>query len=231
MKLQCAAPDCDEWFEFEEGRPGRPQIYHHATCARRAANLANAARRKAGIAPSPKRRGKATGKAHWEIHDGQPWYILPDGRRRRGEWRVCQYENCPRLGEPFSYTASQGTGEYCSRSCSNKAFKPHRHRRGEDHPAWKGGRTVNREGYVSIRVNGEYVAEHRHVMEQHLGRSLRPGETVHHKNGVKDDNRLDNLELRGGPHGKGQAAKDLVAYAKEILALYEPGHWDANLKP
>jgi hypothetical protein len=59
-------------------------------------------------------------------------------------------------------------------------------------------------------------------MSRHLGRELYPGETVHHKNGVRDDNRLENLELWSSSHPHGQRVEDKVAWAKEILALYAP---------
>jgi hypothetical protein len=58
-------------------------------------------------------------------------------------------------------------------------------------------------------------------MEECLGRELRGEENVHHINGVRDDNRLENLELWSSSQPPGQRVADKVAWAKEILALYE----------
>jgi HNH endonuclease len=92
---------------------------------------------------------------------------------------------------------------------------------------WKGGRTRHKAGYVMVRApdhpragRSPYVFEHVLVAEQLLGRYLPPGESIHHRNGVRDDNRPENLELRTKPQPSGIWVSDAIAWARELLERY-----------
>jgi hypothetical protein len=98
----------------------------------------------------------------------------------------------------------------------------------ESNSNWKGGRSRHKAGYVIVRVPDHpragkhpYVFEHILVAEDLLGRYLLDGETVHHRNGVRDDNRPENLELWTRPQPAGIRVSDALAWAHEIIERYE----------
>lgn len=93
---------------------------------------------------------------------------------------------------------------------------PMRGKKGTTCPNWKGGIVTHDRGYLyeyhplhPYALSAGYVAQHRLVMEYHLGRLLEPKEVVHHKNGDVTDNRIENLELL-----KNQSEHMAVAHSK-----------------
>lgn len=81
-------------------------------------------------------------------------------------------------------------------------------------------------GYNIIKIGfgkgaKDWIKHHRYIMEEHLNRKLQSFENVHHINGVKTDNRLENLELWITSQPKGQRISDLIEYAEWILKTYK----------
>jgi hypothetical protein len=89
---------------------------------------------------------------------------------------------------------------------------------------------VEKRGYAWVsRKNGIKRAEHRVVMEMMIGRELLPDENVHHINGVRHDNRPENLELWSTLQPPGQRIDQKVDYAWELIRRYDPQHIRENL--
>jgi hypothetical protein len=137
-----------------------------------------------------------------------------DAEGRRKKCHACRQRKVPCKSERchrYVYAGSRHSG-YC-KSCLNML---------ELNPNWRGGRIRHQQGYIMLRQpDGSYIFEHRIVMEQVLNRPLEPYENVHHKNGVRHDNRPENLELWTTYQPRGQRVSDLVQWARQILQQYD----------
>lgn len=125
-----------------------------------------------------------------------------DAQGRHRGYKI--WVECPNCGKgrwvrEYNSRAKTFTG-FC-----NKCHAQYTTGQFDKHSAWKGGRTL-RNGYIEVKLRPDdpfypmakksgYIREHRLIMARHLGRCLNPWEIVHHKNGIPDDNRLENLEL------------------------------------
>ncbi len=145
---------------------------------------------------------------------------------QRDERKRCSLTNCERISEE--------TGGLC---CAHSQRKRKNGDPGADKPIIVRGarRYIDSDGYVVLRADGHpngskngSIFEHVRVMSDHIGRPLNPGETVHHKYGVRDDNRIENLELWSGNHPRGARVADHIRWALNVLDQYgtDPKAWE-----
>lgn len=94
---------------------------------------------------------------------------------------------CRKIVNRKKSVVEKSNKHFCSSSCYRKV--------GGNNPRWKGGKTFDRDGYVTLWMPSGKIKEHRLVIEKRLGRKLRKNEVVHHKNENKSDNRACNLQI------------------------------------
>jgi hypothetical protein len=104
-------------------------------------------------------------------------------------------------------------------SCANK-IRPQTSRTGLTNQS--GYVLERRVGHPRAKKSGHYVWQHHLVMEDHIGRYLLDGENVHHLNGVRDDNRIENLELWTKPQPSGVRLGDALDWAEHLIRTHKP---------
>lgn len=125
-------------------------------------------------------------KIDWPVEQMRTWYEV-------------ERKTVAEIGLLLGYSS-----KVVNKACKRLGFQMRRRgpKSGPEHPGWKGGRIVDKAGYILVHSpdhphsnSGGYVREHRLVCEQILGRPLLPTEVVHHKNDDPADNRPENLQV------------------------------------
>lgn len=216
-QLPCAVKDC-----FHEvaargwcsGHYQRWQAYGDVQ-AEKPLQIQHSPRRKCNI---PKCNRMSVGRGYCSTHHARLMRgNLQPNRPIRQVYRdggpLCAVLDCGRKSGTARYCAmhARRVNKYGAPGPAGYQRAPHGKRR------W-----IDGNGYIHVSSGDSRfgIMEHRLVMERKLGRQLFPDERVHHKNGDRANNQLDNLELWSNSHPPGQRVEDKVKWAKEILERY-----------
>lgn len=157
------------------------------------------------------------------------WTLINFSRMKenQGQFWVARC-SCGFEGERQLCQIRSGKTNKC-RECRNKELsKMSTFAIGEKAPNWKGGKSTTRQGYIVLSGHKGHpnankkglIKEHTLIMSNSLGRPLLPQEQVHHKNGIRSDNNLDNLELWTRIQPTGTRVEDRINWAIEFLKIY-----------
>jgi hypothetical protein len=122
-------------------------------------------------------------------------------RNKKGQF-VKGLEAYPKTQEQREKARQRMLGTHMSKETKKKLSDIGKTKTGEKSNNWRGGRRFDTDGYIQLYMpehpncdNHKCIKEHRYIMEQHIGRYLNKGEIVHHKNCIRHDNRIENLQL------------------------------------
>jgi hypothetical protein len=142
----------------------------------------------------------------WRVRTtGEPGSAAPLKRRTKKPRLPCSVDGCerPRKGAVYCHLHSERI-----RLTGSPGPAAPRYEKGVVKSRTKGYKRI-------VAADGRRIMEHVDVMERHLGRHLDPHENIHHRNGIRDDNRLENLELWVKVQPRGQRAEDLIRFVVE----------------
>lgn len=133
-------------------------------------------------------------------------------RRKNNTYHLVKCFVCGR--EKYS---NKKTVKVCSKKCYSKYYI------GEKHPRWNGGKSTHSGGYLTVRISqGVYRLAHRIIYEKHIGRKLKKCEVVHHIDGNKKNNNVDNLQIMSNGQHHSHHAK--LLYENKLGPIYKLNH-------